>query len=55
MDSQMTLLRCPMCEYECTDWADIRFHLHTRHAKSDLVEELVETNAAGSEDATLRS
>jgi hypothetical protein len=31
-----------MCEYECAEWADLRFHLHTRHAKSDLVAELVE-------------
>lgn len=43
MDSQTTPLRCPVCEYECDEWADLRFHLHTRHAKSDLVEELVGT------------
>lgn len=42
MSTQKARLACPMCEYECAEWADFRFHLHTRHAKSDLVEELVD-------------
>jgi hypothetical protein len=42
MTTQKATLTCPMCEYECAEWDDFRFHLHTRHAKSDLVEELVD-------------
>jgi hypothetical protein len=53
MNSQTTSPSCPMCGHEFAEWGDLRFHLHTRHAKSDLVEALVESSAARGEDVPL--
>ena len=50
MTTQTATLACPMCEYECDEWEDFRFHLHTRHSKSDLVEKLVEARASTDDD-----
>ena len=46
MTTQRATLACPICEYECAAWEDVRFHLHTRHPKSELVDALVVTEAS---------
>jgi hypothetical protein len=50
MTIQTATLACPMCEYECDQLEDFRFHLHTRHSKSDLVQKLVETRTSADAD-----
>ena len=36
---------CPMCSHDCDGREEFRFHLLTRHAKSDIVEKLLDDDA----------
>lgn len=44
MTTEGATTACPICEYECAAPEDVRFHLHTRHPKSELVDTLVATD-----------